>query len=545
MTSAGLRRDAACGSLPALSLSFFISRSYMTKSASPNILFIVADQLSAPFLSAYGHPLVKTPHIDALASRGVVFENAYSPSPLCAPARAALMSGLLPSNSGVYDNAAEFASAIPTFAHYLRLQGYRTCLSGKMHFVGPDQLHGFEVRLTTDIYPADFGWTPDWSKPQKRIDWWYHNMTSVKQAGIAEITNQLEYDDEVAFLAVRRIFDHARYGEGAPFCFTVSFTHPHDPYAARQEFWNLYRDDDIDMPRVAPIPYDALDPHSRRLYDVSAIDEYEITEADIRSSRHGYYANISYVDSLIGQLLDALTTCNFAENTIVALSSDHGDFLGERGLWYKMSFLEHSARVPLIISGQKDFAARRVRQPVTLADVLPTFCDIATAGEAVLARPVDGRSLYPLLRGVADDLEATCFGEYLAEGATAPIYMARRGRWKFIHSPADPDQLFDLERDPDELDDLAKKPGHAGIAGKLRSEITARFDAEATRRKVMESQKARHMLFAALRRGSYFPWDFQPLRDASEQYTRNHMDVTGRDIQSRFPKAPEIRKKTQ
>jgi choline-sulfatase len=517
----------------------------MIKRAPPNILFIVADQLSAPFLPAYGHRLVKTPHIDALASRGVVFENAYTPSPLCAPARAALMTGLLPSNSGVYDNAAEFASAIPTFAHYLRLQGYRTSLSGKMHFVGPDQLHGFEERLTTDIYPADFGWTPDWSKPQARIDWWYHNMTSVKQAGVAEITNQLEYDDEVAFLAARKIFDYARYGDGAPFCLTVSFTHPHDPYAARAQFWNLYRDEDIDMPRVAPIPYEALDPHSRRLYDVSAIDEYEINDADVRSSRHGYYANISYIDSLIGRLLDALAACGLAGNTIVALTSDHGDFLGERGLWYKMSFLEHSARVPLIVSGQNHFPPRRVRQPVTLSDLLPTFCDVATAGTSILAHPVDGRSLHPLLSGAAENPEVTCFGEYLAEGAIAPIYMARRGRWKFIHSGPDPDQLFDLDSDPDELDNLASKPEHSKIAGGLRAEITTRFDAEATTRKVMESQKARHMLFAALRRGSYFPWDFQPLRDASEQYTRNHMDVTDRDIQSRFPKAPEIRKKAQ
>jgi len=517
----------------------------MVKSVAPNILFIIADQLSAPFLPAYGHRLVKTPHIDALASRGILFENAYSPSPLCAPARASLMSGLLPSNSGIYDNAAEFASAIPTFAHYLRLRGYRTCLSGKGHFIGPDQLHGFEERLTTDIYPADFGWTPDWSKPQERIEWWYHNMTSVKQAGVAEITNQLEYDDEVAFLAARKIFDHARYGEGTPFCLTVSFTHPHDPYVARRAFWNLYRDEDIDMPRVGPIPYDQLDPHSRRLYDAAAVGDYEINENDVRSSRHGYYANISYVDSLVGQLIEALETCGLASNTVVSLSSDHGDFLGERGLWYKMSFLEPSARVPLIISAPKLFSPRRVREPVSLADVLPTFCDIGSDGKSTLARAIDGRSLYPILAGAAEDPQATCFGEYLAEGAIAPIYMVRRGRWKFIHSSPDPDQLFDFERDPDELDNLAAKREHAKIAGQLRTEITARFDVQETTRKVMESQRTRHMLFAALRRGNYFPWDYQPLRDASEQYTRNHMDVTARDIQSRFPKAPEVRKKAQ
>jgi choline-sulfatase len=509
----------------------------------PNILFIIADQLAAPFLPAYGHRLVITPHIDRIARAGVVFESFYSSSPLCAPARASLMSGLLPSNTGVYDNAAEFPSAIPSFTHYLRLEGYRTCLSGKMHFVGPDQLHGFEERLTTDIYPADFGWTPDWAKPQERIDWWYHNMTSVKQAGIAEITNQLEYDDEVAFLATRKIFDYARYEKDRPFCLTVSFTHPHDPYAARAQFWNLYRDDQIDMPRIKPIPYAELDPHSRRLCDVSAIGDYEITQGDVRNSRHGYYANISYLDSLIGGLIDTLNLCGFADNTVIAITSDHGDFLGERGLWYKMSFLEHPARVPLIVAGAKIVKGRRISEPAGLIDLMPTLCDIATDGHARLARPVDGRSLYPLLAGGAEEARSMAVGEYLAEGALAPIYMIRRGRWKFIHSPADPDQLFDLETDPDEIDNLAGVPQHRAVLDDFRAILSNRFDPEATKRKVLESQKARHMLFAALKRGAYFPWDFQPLREASEQYTRNHMDVTERDIQSRFPPAPEVRRK--
>jgi choline-sulfatase len=484
--------------------------------------------------------VVKTPHLDGLAEKGVVFESFYSPSPLCAPARAALMSGLLPSKHGVFDNAAEFPSSVPTFAHYLRLQGYRTCLSGKMHFDGPDQLHGFEERLTTDIYPADFGWTPDWSKPQERIDWWYHNMTSVKQAGIAEITNQLEYDDEVAFLAVRRIYDHVRYTKGEPLCLTVSFTHPHDPYVARAGFWDLYRDEDIDAPRVAPIAYADLDPHSRRLYDACAINEYEITEEDVRSSRHGYYANISYVDSLIGKLQEALKTCGLLENTIIAVTSDHGDFLGERGLWYKMSFLDHSARVPFIVSAEKLFPPRRVREAATLCDLLPTLCDVATQGDSKLAQPVDGRSLLPLLDGAPEDGKTTAFGEYLAEGAVAPLYMVRRGNYKLIHSEPDPDQLFDLATDRDELNNLSATPQGADVARDLLGLLNDRFDAAETRHRVLESQKIRHLLFAALKRGHYFPWDFQPLRDASEQYTRNHMDVTERDAQSRFPKPPDI-----
>ena len=137
----------------------------------PNILILMADQMTPRVLSAYGGQVAKTPTIDRLAREGVVFENAYCNSPLCAPSRYALMSGQLPSATGGYDNAAEFAADTPTFAHYLRAAGYLTLLSGKMHFCGADQLHGFEERLTTDIYPADFGWTPDWSRPGERLDW--------------------------------------------------------------------------------------------------------------------------------------------------------------------------------------------------------------------------------------------------------------------------------------------------------------------------------------------------------------------------------------
>ncbi|MCP5098829.1 MAG: sulfatase-like hydrolase/transferase, partial [Chloroflexi bacterium] len=159
----------------------------------PNILFIMVDQLAGSALPFYGHPVVKAPHLTSLAEEGVLFESAYCNSPLCAPSRFSMMSGQLPSRIGAFDNAAHFPADVPTIAHYLRDCGYQTCLSGKMHFVGPDQLHGFEERLTTDIYPSDYGWTPDWTNFEKRPSW-YHNMLSVVQAGTCETSNQLDFD---------------------------------------------------------------------------------------------------------------------------------------------------------------------------------------------------------------------------------------------------------------------------------------------------------------------------------------------------------------
>ena len=251
----------------------------------PNILIFMVDQLNGTLFPDGPADWLHAPNLKALSARSTRFANAYTGSPLCAPGRASFMSGQLPRRTRVYDNAAEFASDIPTYAHHLRAAGYATTLSGKMHFVGPDQLHGFEERLTTDIYPADFGWTPDYDKPGERIDWWYHNLGSVKGAGVAEITNQLEYDDEVAFNAVRKVYDLGRRLEPRPWMMTVSFTHPHDPYVARRKYWDLYADCDHLSPQTGPIAYDDQDPHSQRLMDACDFRALDITEDDMRRSR--------------------------------------------------------------------------------------------------------------------------------------------------------------------------------------------------------------------------------------------------------------------
>ena len=198
----------------------------------PNILFVMADQLAPQVLPAYGHARAETPNLDRLAAKGVVFENAYCNFPLCAPSRFSMLSGRLPSRIGAFDNAAEFSAWVPTFQHYLRLAGYRTCLAGKMHFVGPDQLHGYEERITTDVYPADFLWSPDWGLGGESWLEWYHSMRAVLDAGPHRRSVNIAYDDEVEFEAIRWLHEHGDGGDGRPFALTVSFISPHDPYLA-------------------------------------------------------------------------------------------------------------------------------------------------------------------------------------------------------------------------------------------------------------------------------------------------------------------------
>jgi choline-sulfatase len=504
----------------------------------PNILVIMADQMAAPALPFYGHPVVRSPNLDRLAEEGVVFGGAYCSSPLCAPSRASLVTGQLPSRIGAYDNAAAFPASVPTFGHYLRDLGYSTCLCGKMHFIGPDQLHGFEERLTTDIYPADFGWAPDWEHPEHRPSW-YHNMLSVVQAGTCLTSNQLDFDEEVAFQAVRKIYALAREDSGRPFCLFVSFTHPHDPFAITQEYWDRYHHEEIDLPGVPPIPFDELDAHSQRLHRVCDLGRYRQTEARVRAARHAYYGEISYVDDKVGQLLAALEGAGFADSTIVVFTSDHGEMLGERGMWYKMSFFEWSARVPLVIHAPGWFAPRRVDQHVSLMDVMPTLVELAAAGRSIdFAERVDGRSLVPFLNGESPQ-PVSVLGEILCEGALAPILMIRRGRYRYVYAETDAEQLYDLEDDPDELNNLAAQPDFDGVRRSFHDEVLAHWDPASIRRDVVTSQRRRRLVDRALRSGQRAPWDFEPRKDAAKQYVRSHMDLDTLERRARLP-TPEI-----
>ncbi|MCB5409059.1 choline-sulfatase [Pseudogemmobacter faecipullorum] len=495
----------------------------------PNILILMVDQLNGLFFPDGPADFLHAPNLKRLAARSVRFRNAYTGSPLCAPGRASFMSGQLPRRTRVYDNAAEFTSDIPTYAHHLRRAGWQTSLSGKMHFVGPDQLHGFEERLTTDIYPADFGWTPDYRKPGERIDWWYHNLGSVTGAGVAEITNQLEYDDDVCFQAVQKLYDLSR-GEGSrPWCLTVSFTHPHDPYVARRKYWDLYEGaPELEPPRA--IAFEAQDPHAQRLMQACDFSAFDITPDQIRRARQGYFANISYIDDKIGEILDVLEATR--QEAVILFLSDHGDMLGERGLWFKMSFFEGSARVPLMIAAP-GLDPAGIDTPVSTIDVTPTLADLAGIDLSEVMPWTDGTSLLPVAAGAA---RGPVPMEYAAEGSVTPLVALRDGMWKYIRCNADPEQLYNLSEDPGERVNRAGDPAASGVLEHLRAEAARRWDLAAYDSEVRQSQARRWVVYEALRNGAWFPWDHQPLRAASERYMRNHMDLNVLEESKRFPR---------
>jgi choline-sulfatase len=495
----------------------------------PNILFVMADQLTAGVLPFYGGP-VAAPHLERLADDGVVFDRAYCNTPLCAPSRASLLAGALPSALGTYDNGAEFPASVPTVAHYLRDRGYETCLAGKMHFIGPDQLHGFEERLTTDVYTAGIDWIPDWSLPAGERLPWYHDMRSVLEAGPSEATLQLDYDEEVAFRSVRKIYDLGR-ARDRPFFLLVSFTHPHDPYEIPRRYWDRYESRKLPPPAVPALPLDRQDPHSRRVLAMCETDVAEVGSELVERARRAYYAAVSYVDDKVANLLAALEATGLGDDTIVIVASDHGDMLGERGLWYKMTFFEDSARVPLVVHAPQRFAAARVSTNVSLLDLLPTLVELGDGdGTFEPVEPLGGSSLLPLLNGRTDPPREVV-AEYLAEGTRAPCVMLRDGPFKYVHCPTDPDLLFDLDEDPLELENVAATPERAADVQRLRARVDELWDLDELAGEVAASQRRRLFVSRSLARGTQSPWDYRPSEDPSSRFVR------GRDFWEPFGRA--------
>jgi len=501
--------------------------------ARPNIVLVTFDQMAALSLPSYGHPIVKTPNMDRLAGRGTVFENAYCTAPLCSPARFALMSGQLPSKIGAYDNAAEFPSSVPTLPHYLRAAGYRTCLSGKMDFTGADQLHGYEERLTTDLSPSDFGWVPNWDQPDE-VQNWYHTLHSPAEAGPCDYSLSMQYDEDALFKAEQWLHQAAGSDDQRPFMLTLSVMHPHDPYQAPRRFWDLYDGVDIDPPAIANLPVAERDPMGQRMYRLYDRGEIAMSPAQVLRARRAYYGMLSYCDDLLGRLMAKLDLLGLSDNTIIVVTADHGDMLGERGLWYKMVFFDRAIRVPMIVAGPGVLAGNRIAAPVSHLDLLPTLAGLAQGMTSFTPiSPVDGRDLRPALAaGTEPDGEIRA--EYMGEGYEAPVVMSRRGSRKFIYARDLGPILYDLASDPSETVNLASS--EPSTAAAWQAEMEAAYDLDALRGAVIDSQRRRRFIHQALTQGKIAAWDYEPRNDAATQYYRNWgADLPDPDRALRWP----------
>lgn len=486
-----------------------------------NILLVVADQLAPHFLPAYGHQVVKTPNIDWIAERGTVFDAAYTASPLCVPARAGMFTGQRPSKVGVYDSAGDFSSSTPTMGHYLRRLGYRTVISGKCHFIGPDQLHGFEDRTTSDICPAEMIWYANWETQGEEILPWYHTFENVTKAGVAERSTQQDHDFATAFTAKQWLYDWRRGGDERPFFMHLSFTHPHDPYVTPSKYWQRYRDEDIDMPITPYVPLKERDAYSAWLYRHYDRGEYQVTDDHIRRARHGYYSNISLVDDLLGEVIESLRDMRELENTAIILTADHGEMLGERGQWYKMSPFERSSRVPMMVSTPGVAGGVRSKRAVGHADLLPTLVSLASDGDlSSIVTPVDGHDLMRLAGGDDPAWPDEAVTELFFEGRTEAAAVLRQGPMKYVRADDMAEMLFNIEKDPEEAQDLSTDPASEATLAAMRARLNELYDFDALRDDIVAAGYRHQLVAESLLLGRQESWAYQPFVNAAEQYYR-------------------------
>ncbi len=497
----------------------------------PNILVIQVDQMTPSILPMHGNTTAITPNINALAEGGVVFENNYCNFPLCVPSRMSMLTGRHTSAIAQWDNAIELPAAVPTVAHYMRAIGYHTVLCGKMHFIGPDQVHGFNERITTDIYPANFAWTPDWVVGERYRPTGI-NPRAIVEAGQSRRNLQVDYDDEVEHAGIQKIYDLARFNRDNPFMLWISFTHPHSPFVTHPKYWDLFDHDKIDMPKVDPIAVDDLDAMSRWLYYGHAQDLLTIEEDHVRNARHAYYGMCTYLDEKVGRIMSALKDMDLIDNTIVVFTSDHGEMLGERGMWFKQSFYENSSRVPLIISQPGTIAPARVSEITSLVDLLPTFVEWGSGQLPEVVSPLDGHSLGGLLSGSDESWDNAVIVEYTGEGVAAPCRMIRRDNCKYIYTHRHPPLLYDLVEDPLELNNLAGTAAVNKIELDLHTELMTGWDPDDIHARCIQSQEERMFIHRATDGAP--TWAHVSRIGDDARYVRNASAV-GTKARSRYP----------
>lgn len=439
-------------------------------SRPPNILFILSDQHSRKVAGCYGDRVAATPALDRLAARGVTFDNAYCASPVCVPSRMSLLTAVHPHTQQSWTNDDYLASDRPSWAHALGAAGYRTMLAGRLHAMGPDQLHGFMAREVGDHSPNWPGvGRHDLGVLARANDPWPESVLHSGPGACSYEQKDLDVT-EAACAFLRR--EGARR-QAAPFCLHVGLLLPHPPYVCGAEDYRRFAGR-VGLPGIAVPPEEH--PWLGWWRRDRGIDE--LPEDAVLRARAAYYGLVASMDRMIGRILAALDAAGLAEDTLVVYASDHGDQLGERGLWWKHSFYDESVTVPLILAwpGRLPEGARR-GNVVELSGLGPTL--LAAAGAPPLPN-AQCQGFLGLARDAATPWVDEAFAEYCTDavpawtgGMAVQQRMLRQERWKLVWYEGYPPQLFDLESDPQECRDLAADPAHAAVRERLQARLLA------------------------------------------------------------------------
>ena len=423
-----------------------------------NFLVILSDEHTRGALGCYGHPLVKTPNLDRLAARGTRFVRAYSNSPLCVPSRSVIATGRHVHETRCWDNGHPFEGRHTSWARRLRDGGHQVVSIGKLHYRDSRPETGF----SEEILPMHVRYGVGDLLGMLRVDPPSYGKVPAslsREAGPGE-SNHTEYDRLITDAACDWLRNRVRERGDRPWVLFVSLVSPHFPLIAPERFYGLYPLDRIDMPRFYAKEERPTHPAMRAIVRAWNYDDF-FTEETVRKARAGYYGLCSFLDDNIGRVLGALEDAGFADTTRVAYTSDHGEMLGNRGIWSTSVMYEESVGIPMMLAGPGIPAEREVNAPVSLVDLYPTLVEAAGSPLSGDEQSLPGHSLIDIANGARP--ERTVLSEYHAGGSITGFFMIRHARWKYVHYVNYPPQLFDLESDPDEAHDLGESPAHAEV----------------------------------------------------------------------------------
>ena len=467
-----------------------------------NLLFILSDEHQRDIAGCYGDRIAITPNIDRLAARGVRFTNAYTPCPICVPARASLATGRWVHQVKAWDNAAPYHGEIPSWHRRIRDHGNRVVSIGKLHFRSTADDNGFSEEILP-LHVLDgvgdlIGMLRE--PPAKR-----GSMPALaKSAGPGE-SSYNDYDTDITEAACRWIAERAKNCGDKPWALFVSLVRPHFPLTAPPEFYKLYDPERMPMPRLYDEAGRKLHPAVDALRSIMDYDDYFADEAAVRRGVASYYALVSFLDDNIGQILKALDDAGLTESTRIIYSSDHGDNVGCRGMWGKSVMFDESAAVPLVIAGPGVPEGSVVETPVSLVDCYRSAIEAVGCPlpEEDLALP--SRSLWSIAEG--EEPGRKVLSEYHAAGSVTGSFMIRHGRWKYIYHVGYRPELYDLEADPGEAMDLADRPDMASVLAECDVELRRICDPEAVSAEAFADQRRRIAAHggaeAILMRGDY------------------------------------------
>ncbi len=456
-----------------------------------NLIFFTGENHCQRVLGAYGHPVVRTPHLDRLAARGTLFRNAYCSSPLCCPARASLATGRYPHETGYWENSTAYDGRVPSWMHRLRDAGHEVVAIGKLHYRATEDDNGF----TEEIVPMHildgigglFGLLRGSGEEPVRDGNWQMYVTDCG----AGSTDYQAYDRDITRRAVTWLREHAAKS-GRPWVLCVNHVSAHPPFRIPRELLDLYPPASIPPPvawRKDERPRHPAIEHLRRILG----SHDDLDEHTMRRVAAAYFALVTHLDEQVGQVLAAAEALDLLDHTRIVYTADHGDSFGNHYIFGKFHLYERAAAVPLIMAGPQIPAGHDITQLVSHVDLFPTIVE----GMGLAPHPAEanlaGASLWPALAG--RQTARIGFAEYHGLGSKNASYLIRDGDMKLIFHVAMPAQLFDLKHDPDEVEDLAADPAHAAARAALEAKLRAIVDPEAVDARAKADQRAKAAQF--------------------------------------------------